>query len=160
MNKEHSRMWQRGRQGGKPCQCWIAVVPLTSERRRFSALNWNMGFIRAFTHGQQFCLGVSFNSHFTYVLRFLGVIAVESCLTLCDPMDGSLPGSSVHGGSPGKNSGMGCHAQISDIIGKFAFQALWLKCPPSLYYTHSSNKSNWSIWSQHNMILPDYTNRR
>ena len=26
----------------------------------------------------------------------------------CDPMDCSLPGSSVHGGSPGKNSGVGC----------------------------------------------------
>ena len=83
-----------------------------------------MGFISAFTYGQQFCLGVSFNSHFTHELRFLGVTAVESCLTLCDPIDGSLPGSSVHGGSLGKNSGMGCHAQISDIIGKFAFQAL------------------------------------
>ena len=29
---------------------------------------------------------------------------------LCDPMDCSPPGSSVHGGSPGKNTGVGCHA--------------------------------------------------
>ena len=28
------------------------------------------------------------------------------CLTLCDPMDCSLPGSSVHGDSPGKNIGV------------------------------------------------------
>ena len=33
---------------------------------------------------------------------------VQSCLTLCDPMDCSLPGSSVHGESPGKNTGVGC----------------------------------------------------
>ena len=33
-----------------------------------------------------------------------------SCPTLCDPMDCSLPGPSVHGGSPGKNTGVGCHA--------------------------------------------------
>ena len=29
-----------------------------------------------------------------------------SCLTLCD----RGPGSSVHGDSPGKNTGVGCHA--------------------------------------------------
>ena len=34
----------------------------------------------------------------------------QSCLTLCDPMDCGPPGSSVHGDSPGKNTGMGCHA--------------------------------------------------
>ena len=35
---------------------------------------------------------------------------LQSCLTLCDPMDCSPPGSSVHGDSPGKNTGVGCHA--------------------------------------------------
>ena len=30
--------------------------------------------------------------------------------TPCNPMDYSLPGSSVHGDSPGKNTGVGCHA--------------------------------------------------
>ena len=35
---------------------------------------------------------------------------LQSCLTLCDPMDCSLPGFSVHGfDSPGKNTGVGCH---------------------------------------------------
>ena len=33
----------------------------------------------------------------------------QSCLTLFDPMDGSSPVSSVHGDSPGNNSGMDCH---------------------------------------------------
>ena len=33
----------------------------------------------------------------------------QSCLTLRDPMDCSLPGSSVHEDSPGKNTGVGCH---------------------------------------------------
>jgi len=32
--------------------------------------------------------------------------------TLCDPMDCSPPGSSVHGDSPGKNTGVGCHALL------------------------------------------------
>ena len=35
---------------------------------------------------------------------------VQSCPTLCNPMDCSLPGSSVHGDSPGKNTGVSCHA--------------------------------------------------
>ena len=33
-----------------------------------------------------------------------------SCLTLCHPVDRKPPGSSVHGDSPGKNTGGGCHA--------------------------------------------------
>ena len=32
----------------------------------------------------------------------------QSCLTLCGPVDYSLPGFSVHGDSPGKNTGVRC----------------------------------------------------
>ena len=35
--------------------------------------------------------------------------SLQSCLTLCDLMDGSSPGSSFHGDSSGKNSGVGCY---------------------------------------------------
>ena len=38
------------------------------------------------------------------------VLVTQSCLTLCDPMDCSRPGSSVHRDSSGKNTGVGCHA--------------------------------------------------
>ena len=34
---------------------------------------------------------------------------LQSCPTLCDPMDYNSPGSSVHGDSPGMNIGMCCH---------------------------------------------------
>ena len=34
-------------------------------------------------------------------------LVTQLCLTLCDPMDCSPPGSSVHGDSPGKN-GLPC----------------------------------------------------
>ena len=34
----------------------------------------------------------------------------QSCPTVCDPMDCIFPGSSVHGISPGKNTGVGCHS--------------------------------------------------
>ena len=58
----------------------------------------------------------------------------QSCPTLCDPMDCSLPSSSIHGDSPGKNTGVGCHAplqgssqprdwtQVSCIVGDLSHQ--------------------------------------
>ena len=40
---------------------------------------------------------------------------LQSCPTLCNPMDCSLPASSVHGNSPGSNTGVGCHFRLQDI---------------------------------------------
>ena len=34
--------------------------------------------------------------------------SLQSCPTLCDPIDGSPPGSPVHGDFPGKSTGVGC----------------------------------------------------
>ena len=36
-------------------------------------------------------------------------LVVQWCQNLCDSMDWSLPDSSVHGDTPGKNAGVGCH---------------------------------------------------
>ena len=41
---------------------------------------------------------------------------LQSCPTLCNPMDYGPPGSSVHGDSPGKNTGVGYHALLQGII--------------------------------------------
>ena len=51
-------------------------------------------------------------------LIFRGMCAksLQLHLTLCDPMDCSLPGSSVHGDSPGKNTGVGCRALLQEIF--------------------------------------------
>ena len=43
-------------------------------------------------------------------------LVAQSCPTLCNPMDCSLPGSSVHGDSPGKNTRVGCHALLQGIF--------------------------------------------
>ena len=43
-------------------------------------------------------------------------LVTESCPTLCNPMDYSLPGYSVHGDSPGTNTGVGCHALLQEIF--------------------------------------------
>ena len=41
---------------------------------------------------------------------------LQSCLTLWDTMDCSLPGSSVHEIFPGRNTGVDCHALLQGII--------------------------------------------
>ena len=41
--------------------------------------------------------------------------SLQSCLTLCEPMNCSLPGSSVHG-ILRKNTGVGCHALLQGIF--------------------------------------------
>jgi len=47
------------------------------------------------------------------------VLVAQSYLTLCNPMECGLPGSSVHGDSPGKNTGVGCHALLQGFPGIF-----------------------------------------
>ena len=47
--------------------------------------------------------------------KFLRLVT-RSSLTFCDPIDYSPPGSSVHGDSPGKNTGVGCHALLQGIF--------------------------------------------
>ena len=43
-------------------------------------------------------------------------LVAQLCPTLCNPMDCSPPGSSVHGDSPGKNTEVGCHALLQGIF--------------------------------------------
>ena len=46
----------------------------------------------------------------------VSIKSLQSCLTLCDPMDCSLPGFSVHGILPGKNTGVGCHVLLQGMF--------------------------------------------
>ena len=55
----------------------------------------------------EFC---KFLSNFFRCLCAVFCLVSQSCLTLCDSMDYSPPGCSGHGDSPGKNTGVGCHA--------------------------------------------------
>ena len=43
-------------------------------------------------------------------------LVAQACPTLCDPMDCSLPGFSVYGDSPSKNTGVSCHALLQGIF--------------------------------------------
>ena len=61
-------------------------------------------------------------------------LVIQSCLTLCNLMDCSPPGSSVHGDSTGKNTGVGCHALLQEIFPMQGFILDLLHCRWILYH--------------------------
>ena len=61
------------------------------------------------------------------------VSVAQSCPTLCDPVDCSPAGSSVHGDSPGKNTGMGCYALLQQIFPTQGWSPGFLHCRWILY---------------------------
>ena len=58
----------------------------------------------------------------------------QSCPILCDPMDCTLPDSSVHGASPGKNNGVGCHALLQEIFTTQGSNPGLVHCRQILYH--------------------------
>ena len=66
------------------------------------------------------------------------------CLNFCDPMDCSPPGSSVHGDSPGKNTGMDCHALLQEIFPTQGSNPGFLHCRCILYHL-SHQGSPWIL---------------
>ena len=60
-------------------------------------------------------------------------LVAQSCPTLCDAIDYSPPGSSVHGDSPGKNTGVGCHALLQEILWTQGSNSGLLPCKQILY---------------------------
>ena len=54
----------------------------------------------------------SFLSIFFNLFLFMICLVSQSRLTLCDPLHYSPSSSSVYGGSPGKNIGVGCQATL------------------------------------------------
>ena len=61
----------------------------------------SMGFSR-----QEYWSGLPFPSP---EVRAATAKSLQLCPTLCDPIDGSPPGSPCPWDSPGKNTGVGCH---------------------------------------------------
>ena len=52
-------------------------------------------------------------------INIAAVKSLQSCPTLCDPIDGSPPGSTWWSwDSPGKNTGVGCHFLLQCMKGK------------------------------------------
>ena len=68
------------------------------------------------------------------------VLVTQSFPTLCNPMDYSPPGFSIHGSSPGKNSGVGCHALLHCFFPTQESNPGLLHCRQILY--HLSHQGN------------------
>ena len=66
----------------------------------------------------KYCTFLSSVGHSNELLKpmYVQCLVTQSCPTLCDPTDCGLSGSSVHGDSPGKNTGVGCHALLQGIF--------------------------------------------
>ena len=68
-------------------------------------------------------------------ISYTGMLAqsLQSCPTLCNPMDCSPPGSSVHGNSLGKNTGVGCYAFLQGIFPTWGLNQCLLHCRQILH---------------------------
>ena len=77
------------------------------------------------------------------------VLVIQSCLTLCDPMDCSLPGSSIHGICQARNTKVGCHFLLQGI---FPTQESNPGLPHCRQVLHRLSHQG-SLLS-HNMLLP------
>ena len=67
---------------------------------------------------KQNVIRVHVNLSSLYSSQVIAVLCLVTQLypTFYDPMHCSLPGSSVHGDSPGKNTGVSCHAPLQGIF--------------------------------------------
>ena len=77
-----------------------------------TVLSFFLMFERALACGWRLC---KFHERFLSSPSSLCLV-IQSCPILCDPVDCSPPGSSVHGDSPGKNTGVGCYALLQGIF--------------------------------------------
>ena len=73
-------------------------------------------------------------ANITQFLRINKVLVTQSYQTLCDCMDCSPPGSSIHGDSPGKNTGVGFHALLQGIFATQGLNPGLLHCRLILYH--------------------------
>ena len=77
---------------------------------------------------------LSFCCYYYYCYKVYKCLVTQSCPALCDPMDCSPPGSSVHGDSPGKNTGMSCHVLLQGIFPIQRSNTGLLHCRQILYH--------------------------
>ena len=70
----------------------------------------------------------------------------QSCATLWDPMDCSLPGSSIHGIFQARNTGMGCHFLFQETFLTQGLNLGLLHCRQTLYHlSHQGSPTGCSL---------------
>ena len=90
-------------------------------------------------------------SHTSYTPPLCAVLChSKSYPTLCDLMDCSPPGSSVRGDSPGKNTGVGCHALLQGIFPTQRSNPGFPLCRRILYQlSHQGNPYTFTYCNSH-----------
>ena len=121
-----------GQTGLACCGSWGCKESDTTEQ-----LNWTESQTKL--KSQKF---INIYIHNTVRIWLTNSEVAQSCPTLCDSMDCSPPGSSVHGNFPGKSAGVGCH---------FLFQGIFLTqgLNPSLPHRRQTLyrlSHQWSPW--------------
>ena len=100
---------------------WLVWFCSNFEMRKCENVSFVLLFQDCFW-GVPWCLGVRIWHFHLQCSRFnpwsgnCVYLVIQSCLTLCNPVDCSPQGSSVHGDSPGQNIGVGCHALLQRIF--------------------------------------------
>ena len=104
---------------------WVDSLPSESTRKPKNTGVDSLSLLQGIFLTQELNQGL-LNSRILYQLNYQGsplllsaaaaAKSLQSCPTLCDPIDGSPPGSFVHGDSLGKNNGVGCHAILQGIF--------------------------------------------
>ena len=112
------------------------------------------------------CISVKYDSEMSPSKSVLVLcLLAQSCPILCDPMDCNLPSSSVHGDSPGKNTGVGCHALLQGIFPTQGLNPCAPHCRWILYHLRNQGSprilewvaypfSRVSSWSRNGIRFP------
>ena len=85
------------------------------------------------------------------------VLVPQSCLSLCDPMGCSPPDSSVHGDSPGKDTGMHCQALLQEIFKTQGLNLGLLHCSQSLYWLSDQGSMEYLGYTKNLFIYLKFT---
>ena len=64
----------------------------------------------------------------------------------CDPMDCNPPGPPIHGASPGKNTGVGCHASLQGIFSTQESNSGLLQHRQILYHLSHQGSPEYCSW--------------
>ena len=91
------------------CSQFFLQLPPTKQHSSFLTL-------RKLQSSSRCIANVIFSVSKSLTLPLVHAKSLQSCLTPCNPTDCSPPGSSVHGDSPGKNTGVDGHALLQGIF--------------------------------------------
>ena len=94
MVESSDKMWSPGKGNGKPLQYSCLENPTNSmKREKDRTLNDELPR----SVGTQYATGDQWRTNSRKNEAAAAAKSLQSCLTLCDPMDSCPPGSSVHG---------------------------------------------------------------